>query len=440
MEPVFALAAVALVLAAFGARRSAREVRHWSSTARRLGLRWYQSPRLETMSGEIDGVRVEVTQRRYGGRSDLSVVAEDDDSIDPNMRLSREWFVKGPASGELQIGEREFDRKVYLEGLDDKLAAVLSAGARESFIELMRRHQVEVELGRVQVSAGGNEMPAADVEETIAATVALFRHLAGGGRETAVRLLEHARTDPHPEVRKTNLRLLFVNHPTSPAANEAVELAHAFLDPELRVLAAAHAARRQRDGTALSLLIRSGSMPVDSKLMALHVSRLLGRDFLPALRAALPATDGEVQGAVAMRLAELGDDDDVALICTHAAGATGVAAAGFCAAFRMSARALDRPRAEALLLHFLEDDASDTQEAAAIALAELGTAAAVPALLERTTGLLRSTAVKSAARAAVAVIQAHIEGAEAGDLSLVAPDDTTGELSIAAESGELRVT
>jgi HEAT repeat protein len=94
-----------------------------------------------------------------------------------------------------------------------------------------------------------------------------------------------------------------------------------------------------------------------------------------------------------------------------------------------------RPQHEDLLLEALRSDELAVSVAAARALGRAGTVAAVPALREATSSGVRGE-MRSAARQAIAEIQARLTGAEPGQLSLAGAE--AGALSLAGgEPGRL---
>jgi len=402
-----------------------------------LGLSYSLMGSLVTMEGVIDGVAVSVVEEQsQDGPLVHRIVASGDHGPD-TVRLSHEWFAKGPGSTELQIGDRPFDRKVYLEGSDATVAAYLTAGARGTMLELMRSCTVVVERGRVQATTTSLGVNEKELVGSVRLAVELFKALSGDGEAVAARLLHNAQHDPVASVRRTNLRLLLAHHADSNAAAQAAHLALEFDNPELRVLAAGQLAIAEGDGSALAAAVRDEQLPVEHRLRALELTHPLGFAFVRELEGLLDVSDVRVCGAVAERIGATGTRKSLPALHRRAATAKGAAAVGIARALMTLAYDDNAAPAQTVLLRFLEDDSSDAQEAAAIALGKLGTVDAVAALMERSTGLFRSDAVKSAARAAVVAIQGRLQGADAGDLALVKTGTTDGELSLAHDDGEL---
>ena len=104
------------------------------------------------------------------------------------------------------------------------------------------------------------------------------------------------------------------------------------------------------------------------------------------------------------------------------------------------ARRRKKMDSEQTLLRLLAREAAEVRAAAARALGQVGTVRAVEPLLALTEGLLASPSVKQAAREAVASIQSRLGDAEAGRLSLAAPAEREGALSLSGDEppgGEL---
>jgi HEAT repeat protein len=108
---------------------------------------------------------------------------------------------------------------------------------------------------------------------------------------------------------------------------------------------------------------------------------------------------------------------------------------------------LDDPRCEAALVRWLAHEAEAVRIAAARALGEVGTVAAVEPLLPHTKGLLTDADLKRAAREAIDKIQGRLGDVEAGRLSLSEvqqrdgalslSDDEAGKLSMAADEDDV---
>jgi hypothetical protein len=181
-----------------------------------------------------------------------------------------------------------------------------------------------------------------------------------------------------------------------------------------------------------------GQMVRDERLFEtdrLHALDLLMRSggFSAELGRCLRQCEGAVLSAVAERASWTRDGRMVSLLVERAPAVSGTAAVGFCRAFAL----LADTRAEPQLLRWLDDADEQVQAEAAGALAHAGTTRAVPALLERTDGFMRSNQLKSAARHAVQMIQSRVLDADVGDVSLAEPADGAGELSIVDAPGDL---
>ena len=90
------------------------------------------------------------------------------------------------------------------------------------------------------------------------------------------------------------------------------------------------------------------------------------------------------------------------------------------------------PAAEAPLLTLLADESDDVAAAAATALTDAGTLAAVHPLMQRSDGVMRATALKKAARGAITAIQGRHGGGARGGLALT-QEAEGGELELVDE-------
>jgi hypothetical protein len=101
--------------------------------------------------------------------------------------------------------------------------------------------------------------------------------------------------------------------------------------------------------------------------------------------------------------------------------------------------ALQVSESEPALVAALGLEPAPVRRAAAVALGDVGTLAAVDPLLRSAEGLLTSRALKEAAREAVRKIQGRAGPAETGRLSLAAGTEGEGALSLAPDGGALAV-
>ena len=99
---------------------------------------------------------------------------------------------------------------------------------------------------------------------------------------------------------------------------------------------------------------------------------------------------------------------------------------------------LEAAGAEVALARLLRVD--PVSAAAAGALGRVGTVASVPALRQISEGGLLSTPASRAARQAIGEIQSRIHGAEAGQVSVMAPPADAGALTVSAAAGQVSET
>jgi hypothetical protein len=406
----------------------------WRQTGTALGLELTVKQGHATLRGSSDGIHVEATT--YAGsplaQGSVYITITGVEAPHAGVRLSRQPFANAPGSTELQLGDFGFDRRVYLEGTDVAVAAMLTTTARSSMRELMRRATVVVDGGHVELTYPGYPT-GPELIELIEMGRQLFVDLSLRGQTVAERLLDNAREDEVDAVRETNLRLLLEVFPETEAGQRGVELALGHRSARLRMLGAA--ALPEGAAEALGAMLRDKRMTDQERAEVLPLSTKLGSAFHPELKLALAATDEVLQARIVDHIAELGAREFLPELRQQAVHARGEGCGAFCRAFV----ALDDREAEPLLLQLLAGSDLAGRVQAAHALAKLGTVRAVAPLLEISSALLTPIQLKSAARKAIGAIQARLGEADVGDVSLVAPANGEGELSLAEQPGELTV-
>jgi HEAT repeat protein len=362
---------------------------------------------------------------------------------------------------EVEIGHDTFDAAAWVEGSPALARAVLDAGTRQSLRALFegRLHRAghsplfasgRVEDGVLRVDVleapprapgfGESRDPGGEpgayvylsglehLGEALAPTIALARRLATPA-DVPRRLAENMKSEPVAGVRVAVLATLLREFPDHPATREVLVAAREDPDAEVRL----------RDGIALGpegrdvLLALAGGEGAPDETTQRAVAALGGRLTTPeaeailrnALRTRRHGTAraclsllGQRRGAqvVTMLVKVLAvETPELAAAAADALGATGERAAG-----RALRAALDSPDA-------------GVRVAAARALGRVGTAAAVGRLREAESG---DSALRRAARQAIAAIQARLAGAAPGQLSLAGGE--AGQLSIVeGEHGQL---
>ena len=442
-----------------------RRMAHWREGARRVAL----SAREET-PGRIVGwsgnlrVTLEPYFRSRDDKGTRLTIAG------PGLAASRfsfrpeaiDTFVLHRAGRhDVQSGDSDFDGTVWIEGDEATVLAVLDAPAREGLRSLARGQlarpgrtsywasgrcddgaleiRLPEDLPRDEPSAFGGEKEALraplylgglsdHLPDAAEAALDLARRLAAPG-DVPGRLLGRFETEPDSGVRLRLLDVLSRAHGGSPAAAKAARLALQDPDADVRVrgalavgapgrpvlLGVAHGEGAADTTSARAVAVLAGSLTVaEANGLLRNALRLRKLETVRACLRVLGARGGPAAVEMLARVlsVERGEEGDWA---AEALGATG------------------DPRGEVALLHELDAREETRRLAAARALGEAASVAAVPALrvLEENDPRLRRTA-----REAIARIQARQAGAGPGQLSLA--EDATGRLSLSnVEAGRL---
>jgi hypothetical protein len=298
----------------------------------------------------------------------------------------------GRTEGDVETGHLGFDRQIYVQGNTDFVRALLDDSTRDALLDLLRgplrAGQLAVEGGELRaVLPPRRQVSLADpLADALPLLARVARRLAEP-IDVPSELAKNARTDSMSGVRLLCLRTLlreYSNHLS--IVNPLLRHAAGDEDPEVRMEAAV--ALGDEGVAVLQALVADGS--VEDGLSARAAQALGSR--MPAdvaratLRQELAASSGRHRMATACA-------------CASALGLRG------------------EPRDEDLLLRALAEDRDEPlRVSSARALGAVGSVAAVPSLAE----LSRSGngALRTAGREATAAIQARLQGATPGQLSL----------------------
>lgn len=433
-------------------------LREWPAAAEALGLRASVSEDKRSMQGTLQGVPVRVEFSRetlpqndshYSRnettftRSKIIFSAGGDGRIPKSIELRGEdsWAVLARlgAGPDRETGDRGFDELVDLRGLDAYVCAALSEQAREQ-LKTFAPYGGSVSNGRVTWAVMDTEdHDRRWLIEHIERVAALAAELSVTPDVLAQRLAHNAQHDSNPRVRRQNLRFLL-----APEALAPVELTTAITralltdpDPEVR-FDAARQLGSEGHATLQGLATDARAEPAlrSQALMALHegnavnldlwLASLLNPSPLELTRAALVIVASRRLSAHVDRVIDL----------------TGAGAPALRAAAALTLSQLESSRIETTLWQLLVDVEEDVQTAAAEALGEVGSVAAVEPLLLLSKGLGRAR-LRQAARGAIARIQSRLADVEAGRLSLVADDNLAGAVALAdagiASGGEVTI-
>ena len=381
---------------------------------------WDWRAQLTARSGSIE---VRITDASGGGDRVVVVVEGPEGFSDLKLRPSYDKLWKS----EIEVGDEAFDKKFFIGGPLQSVAARLDAAVRGQLLRASA-HGTSLEIGdgRLRVEVSEEALP-----RVLPTLVKIGRSFAEP-LDVKSRLLHQARRDSKSGVRLFNLLLLIREHPGDPDTLEALRTACSDKSPKVQVRAAIElgeeghdvllkVAETSKDDAARAQAVShlGDKLPVESVKRIL--SRALSKGSSQTARACLESLGQRrpaVVGALAKVLVEWKWKSELAIAAAVALGTTGEKAA-------------ERP-----LLKALQSEDSNLREAAAAALGKVGTAAAVQPLQEAAERSWLALGLRRAARQAIAEIQSRLEGASPGQLSLAQVE--AGQLSLAqAEAGRL---
>jgi len=348
---------------------------------------------------------------------------------------------------EIELGDREFDRRAYIHGSPRVVHAILDSETRGLVGELIDgrippRGSGKALKARVSVSDGAlrAEIPEKAFQPGGERLPDALRTLLEAARRLTLpddlpaRLGENVRTEPLPQVRLANLLTLNREYPGYEATREALRAACADSDGEVRLRAAlvfGEEGRSVLQEIATRTDSDDGQAARAVAALGAHLTCDEARGILQgALETRRPATAwaavevlGGIGGSAAVQplAAALEAEDDKLVVAAAAAlGATGDGAA------------------EGPLIAALDRDGPGVWPAIADALGKVGTAAAVVPLRTMAGRFQFDLGLRRASRQAIADIQSRLTGATPGQLALA--DGGSGQLSLAEEGGEGRVS
>lgn len=296
---------------------------------------------------------------------------------------------------EIEVGDEEFDDAFFVDGPLRTVCARLDARMRRLLLRANADcNPLNIGDGRLSV-----EVPEEKLSRLLPLLLDIGRQLAqpiNMERQIAENVLQ----DPEDGVRLVNLLFLVRERPGDPETLRVLRAACSDASPQVRLRAAIELGDEGR-----KILQNLAEDSQDDASSAQAVTHLAGRLSFERLSSIL--SDSLSKG-----LSQRARAAAVAL------GTTG------------------EPAAEAPLLQALQSENGALREAAASALGQVGTAAAVPLLQEAAERSLFDLALRRAARQAITEIQARLQGASPGQLSLAEAE--AGQLSLAQfEAGQL---
>ena len=436
------------------------QVRAWQDAVTAAGL-----TRVEETGGSLScwkgGLHVRLTRysrgKEYGTRVAISgpalarTLTLRPEGTDSAWRRLRGWQ-------EIEVGDPAFDRAVWVEGPPLLVRAILDADTRQALLALFEVGLARPRLapfyatGRLEQGVLWIELPetrapkpdpavlwdytlssgaGAHFAEALRASITLAERLASP-RDAARRVADNLKSEPVPGVRLHCLTTLVHELPDHPATREALLAAREDPDAEVRLRAGMALGAEGRD-LLLSLALGEGAEDATTERAVAALGQQLTLDEATAiLRNALRARRESTARAAMGVLAHRGGEDAIHMIARVLAVERGPLANAAASTLGLTGN----PLAEEPLLAALRSPDTSLRVAATRALGQVGTVAAVAPLRELEA---RDSALRIAARQAIATIQARLAGAGPGQLSLAGGE--SGQLSIAeGEVGRLSFT
>ncbi len=423
MEPLFGLIAAAVaasILYLVTSERRRAHLRVWRQAAARVGLTdveeaeggFFEGAFLIGRAGDLR-VRLEGYRRgKYERGTKIVVTGLGHGAGGLSLRregLSTAIEKRFVGEREIEIGDPSFDEEYFVQGRAPLAVALLDPETRRRVGALLRNRiamptggwvDVDASLSdgvlEVRVKESGFSGSRERIPDILAVVLEVGERLVAP-RDVAARIAEKLRAESSAGARVESVRVLAREFPQHPATRDA--LLAGCQDPSEEVrLRAAVALGEEGRSTLLDLVERTGT---GDSCAARAVTALADR--LPAERAEA-ALRRALGGAGRPRTAQA---------CLEALAFLG------------------RTEAEGLIMEALRHEDGAVAVAAARALGKTGTVAAVPALREAAEP---GGQMRSAARQAIAEIQARLTGAEPGQLTLASGE--AGALSLAEEEGE----
>lgn len=369
------------------------------------------------------------------------------EGADTTLRRLRGWQ-------EIEVGDPDFDRVVWIEGPPLLVRAILDADTRLALLALFEGWLIRPRLspfhatGRLEQGVLWIELPdararrpehllwdralaggdGAHFTEALRAAIALAERLASP-RDAARRIADNLRGEPLARARALCLTALARELPGHVATREALVAARDDSDAEVRLRAGRALGAEGRD-LLLSLALGEGAEDATTAQAVTALGAQLTFDEATAvLRNALRTRRHETARVAMGVLAHGGSPEAIHMIARVLAVERGPLANAAAGTLGLTGS----PLAEEPLLAALASVDASLRVAATRALGQVGSAAAVTPLRELEA---RDAAVRGEARQAVARIQARLAGAAPGQLSLAGGE--AGALSLAGnEAGRL---
>ncbi len=408
---------------------------HALATKRRLTFVSSGFAGTSSVQGELDGVDVVVkaVANNSPGRNRTK-----ETMLSARLTLPSELSIRKESVGtalkrfaagiaDVQVGVPAFDDAVYLSGGNElQVVAMFNHEARTIITEALEAG-AHVDGQRLIITKPGLTGKAEWLDEKLEFLVGKAKQLNSHYcRRAGVlpRLVDSVCNDPHPGYRKRAAELVFKHFRNERGVERAADALARAAEPELRLIGAAHI-DPERGLSVAAALLGDPEVPRDVQAGAceLLMRRFSSRaETRAALRRAVAGADGELAIAVLRGLWRLLEPIEGAQLEPHLTSSNPQIRSE-----AVSVLALGGRSAERRLIEILDSDDEIRLKVIGV-LGDVASPAVVEPLTAYTKGVLRAGELKSAARQAIASIQARVEGGGTGQLSVSETDG--GELSL----------
>jgi HEAT repeat protein len=435
-----ALTAARLVRQLWSSGPSSERRAQWRRAAQACGLQEEpETPALgrpNELTGTVRGLRVSLSGHRQGRLTGTRVAIEGLATPLADLQIRRVGWgrVVGLVDArELDLGDAAFHGEYEVAG-GAQARAVLDSATRRLLRVLAPEVEVEVARGRMSaiVVDRYRGVPSLALSRVLPPLVEIASRLVRPA-DIVERLADNARHEPQAEVRLQCLIALVRECPYDPRTAELLRSALADKSPEIRLRAAVTLGAKGRD-TLLALATSEDDVLAATAVVALGEALSVERAKSLLQRAVLTRQMATARACLEA-LGRIGGDAAVEIlsrILWIEQGELATVAVNALIATR-------RPSAEPALIDALARNLKDLTVAAAEALGQIGSTAAVLPLREALARHPRDGALQRATRQAIRAIQARVSGAAPGQLSLtggesgqlsLTPEDPSGRLSL----------
>lgn len=381
-----------------------------------------------SLEGYFPDSGLSLTAGRRGGAHYIRLRGLGADTL--GLVLAREdtgtGFKKIIVGEDFQTGDWAFDKSVYIEAPSPAMVlACLDKKTRDDVFRLVADEGARVEGGEFLWESSGSFINARQLVERVHLMAALAGRLAVAEADIPPRLARNAREDQRAETRLRNLTILQERYPSLPESIEASREALTDSEPAVRLQAASFLKEEGLD--VLLALYEWMDDPSLSKALARMPSgafKTRADAFLTKVMDCPQQRESRKKVIEKLGLIQCRPALEKFFLLAEGVGSDTmeeiVKAVGW----------IGGTEAEARLIGWLGPGDVQVRVAAAKALGEAGTVAAVEPLLKRAESGMEPDRLRRQARAAIGRIQERIGHGAQGGLSLAEPSPHDGALSL----------